>query len=156
MLEYDVYAHVDGVDYQLCGRPIPIRMNASCPLTGFLLLECKDRLLVSTRDYEITYDDTPRAAQLVVHVPLCKCRVVYQCDEFPEGFMRLPEFDVVTKVAIHRDEDIVHAALSRVLRQNIELRDRVDLTILMYQKMCEMLVEVDERTKTSSKKRARD
>lgn len=156
MLEYDVYAHVDGVDYQLCGRPIPIRMSASLPLTGCFLLECKDRLLVATRDYEFTCGDAPRAAQLVVHAPLCKCRVVYQCDELPEGFVRLPEFDVVTKIAIHRDEDIVHAALSRVLRQNIELRDRVDLTILMYQKMCEMLVEVDERTKRPSKKRGRE
>ena len=138
-LEYDLYAHIDGVDYQLCGRPFEIRVR-EMELDVTLALEDTTRELIVDRDYILKWSSPECCMCTIFHAhKMCRFKA------FGETQFRSLPFDTVCKITVHQEEEVTHAALAKLLRQNMEITERLNIMMLMYQKMCGIIVEVDDR-----------
>ena len=153
MLEYDVYAHVDGVDYQICGLPIVLRWTEDFDINNVLLIvTCNNSTLQQDTHFTLTYDYNARCATLTFNVTASSCRVVCQNIQTLDT-KQLPRFDVVRKVTIQRDEDcMVHAALAKIIRQNEDTHQRTQLLMIMYQKLCQLLVNAESENDRKRKR----
>ena len=107
-IEYDMYAHVGGVDYQLCGREFEMRVEL-----GFRVsLSSSTRPLVLNEDYLLSWTTLTHCLCTIV-APQTGCRFE-AIEEGGEGKeetfvqpLRIasPKFDVVRSIVIHADDD---------------------------------------------------
>ena len=94
---YTVYAHVDGVDYQVCYRPIKIQWSEDYLMVGISIVKEKQHTLEEHIDYMIdwSYKESSAIITLLRKHKNCqlKCQQIL-CDDFS------PSFDIVDKVVV--------------------------------------------------------
>ena len=142
MLRYDVYAQVNGVDYQLVDKPFEV----SYSIGDNVDIVSAPGVLILGKDYTFAPSLGGRKAYFRFLRPQKECyfRVCNLMEPRLVNFSY--KFDVVTCIGI----DPYNEILERTVAQNTHMQSCIETMMLMYHKMCQMLVELDNVVETTN------
>lgn len=151
--DYDVYAHIDGVDLQVCNRPFQVRWSSSYSLYDIYIMS-DNAFLQPTIDYTIEWDLPSHHAYVTMMKSCKKCQLKFNGLNGMESSFY---FDTVSQICVQYENelpggrtitDLHNMAFAKLLKDNQETHTLVRAIFLMYKKMCEMLVSQDECMKS--------
>ena len=156
-LSIDVHGHYAGRDFMLCNKPIEARLAGLTEHDVFTAnaVSVDSGELLSFNEYRITESWTGTDYRIIVAFFTTQTSVRIDFHTLDRDVMKTYSFDVVEQVRFSDDHKLARAALARILRQNEEMTQRMDVMLLMYHKMCEMLVQVSEHASPPQRKRKR-
>ena len=164
MIEYSVYAHVDGVDLQLMNKPIEIVWNDDIILN--ISIVSNGHELKKDEDFIVQLQQNKAFVTFSKHYQRCqfvflKKETLFSCtevetfftfDAFDASNFGIQEtsklFDVIYDIQINTsrntDNDDI---LQNLLSDRQEMKQMLKLIFLMYHKMCQVMVNYDGNTK---------